>query len=152
MSNRCPGVKAYDARLRRLMARHPGVAFVGINPIDAAHYPGEGLDGMRKAVRDRGLSGLLYLKDADGSAARAYGAVCTPEVAVLDAGRLVRYRGRIDDSLVERNVRRHYLSDALGALLRGRPPKVAETAPLGCSIDAAVENPLVRGAARPTRG
>src|SRR5687767_14817655 len=51
MSNRCPGVKAYDGRLRRLTAKYgPRVAFVGINPIDQRLYPGEGLAGMRKAA------------------------------------------------------------------------------------------------------
>jgi peroxiredoxin len=146
MSNRCPGVKAYDARLRRLMERHPEAAFVGVNPIDGGHYPGESMARMREAQRDRGLGGLLYLKDADQEVARAYGAVCTPEVVVLDARRRIAYRGRIDDSLVERNVRRHYLEDALVALRKGRPPRIAETAPLGCSIDAVAGNAIVRAA------
>lgn len=147
MSNRCPGVKAYDARLRRLMATHPDAAFVGINPIDDRLYPGETLPRMREALRARRLDGLLYLKDADQAVAAAYGAVCTPEVVVLDGGRRIRYRGRIDDSLVERRVRRHYLEDALEALRRGKAPRVAETPPLGCSIDAVAANPIVQAGA-----
>jgi peroxiredoxin len=147
MSNRCPGVKAYDARLRRLMDRYgpDDVAFVGINPIDEGLYPGERLREMARALEDRDLR-LLYLKDAGQTVARDYGAVCTPEVVVLDAGRRLRYRGRIDDSMVERGVRKHYLADAIEAILKGKALRVAETMPLGCSIDAAVANPIVHGA------
>jgi hypothetical protein len=146
MSNRCPGVKAYDDRLRRLMRRSgPDVAFVGINPIDAGLYPGEGMAGMRRAQEERRLD-LLYLKDAGQDVARSFGAVCTPEVVVLDAQRRLRYRGRIDDSMVERNARKHYLADAIEALRKGKAPAVGETTPLGCSIDAAAANPIVHGA------
>jgi hypothetical protein len=151
MSNRCPGVKAYDGRLRRLMDAHWGsVRFVGINPVDERHYPREDLRGMAEALRDRGLR-LLYLKDADGAVAHAYGAVCTPEVVLLDGGRRIAYRGRIDDSMVERGVRHRYLEDAVAAVLRGRAPKVRETVPLGCSIEAAAVNPIVAGAKRQAR-
>ena len=146
MSNRCPGVKAYDGRLRRLMERHASkVAFVGINPIDEGLYPGEGLPGMKRAIADRRLD-LLYLKDAGQQVARGLGAVCTPEVVVLGPDRRLRYRGRIDDSLVEANARKHYLADAIEALLKGKAPRIRETMPLGCSIDAAAANPIVHGA------
>ena len=146
MANRCPGVKAYDGRLRRLIRQHRGTAsFVGINPIDEGHHPGEGLERMAAALAERGLP-MLYLKDRDQAVARAYGAVCTPEVVVLDARRRIRYRGRIDDALVERDVRRHHLQDAIRALHRGKAPRVAQTSPLGCSIDPMAGNAIVLGA------
>jgi peroxiredoxin len=146
MSNRCPGVKAYDRRLRRLAADGgPDVAFVGINPMDERLHPREGLDDMRREAAERRLP-FLYLKDADGAVARAYDAVCTPEVVVLDAQRRIRYRGRIDDSLVEADVRQRYLADAIRALRKGRRLHVTETAPLGCSIDATLGNSIVKGA------
>ena len=37
------------------------------------------------------------LKDFDQSVADAFGARRTPEVFLLDAGRVIRYHGRIDD-------------------------------------------------------
>src|SRR5687768_13037110 len=65
MSNRCPGVKAYDSRLKQLASRFgpQGVKFVGINSAPEALYPREGLEGMRKAAQDRGLV-FPYLKDS----------------------------------------------------------------------------------------
>lgn len=146
MSNRCPGVKAYDGRLRRLVEAHRGqVAFVGINPVDDRLYPREDLRGMKEALRDRKLD-LHYLKDTHGDVAAAYGAVCTPEVVLLDGERRIAYRGRIDDSIVEGGVRRRYLEHAITAVLKGRRPTLRETVPLGCSIEAAATNPIVTGA------
>lgn len=148
MSNRCPGVKAYDARLRRLVEEHRGkAAFVGINPMDEGLYPRERLPDMRRALEDRRLA-IRYLKDPDGAVAEAYGAVCTPEVVVLDAERRIAYRGRIDDSMTEGGVRWNYLADALRALERGRRPRLRETAPLGCAIHATAASPIVQAARR----
>ena len=149
MSNACPGVKAYDSRIRALQVEFPEMTLIGINPIDQALYPGESMAAMRKALRDRGLS-FTYVKDAAQTATAAYGAICTPEVVVLDRERRIRYRGRIDDSLVASGVRKRYLRDAVDALLRGRRIRVEATAPLGCSIDASAANAIVHATAQPT--
>jgi len=151
MSNRCPGVKAYDRRLRRLMADFPDAAFVGVNPIADGLHPGEDLASMRRALAVRRLPLALYLKDGAQEVARAYHAICTPEVVVLDRKRRIRYRGRIDDALVERDATTPYLRAALAAVRRNRAPAVARTAPLGCSIDSAAGNAVV-AAAHPVPG
>lgn len=145
MSNDCPGVKAYDGRLRALIEEFPSVRFLAVNPIDESLYPRESLSAMRAALQERGL-GMTYLKDRDQAVANAYGAVCTPEVVVLDRRRHICYRGRIDDSLVASGVRRHYLRQAIRAAIRGRRVRVASTAPLGCSIDPVRANAIVVGA------
>lgn len=138
MSNACPGVKAYDARLRDLHATFApaGVRFLGANPVDDGLYPNEGLDGMARAARERRLS-FPYLKDEDQRVAQAFGAVCTPHVFVMDAKWRLRYRGRIDDAMVEGRAKRRYLRDALDAVTTGRPVLLGETAPLGCAIEYA---------------
>jgi len=147
MSNRCPGVKAYDGRLRRLQQRFAGrLRIVGINPVDEHLYPDESLAGMRIALQERGLD-LVYLKDRHQATMHDYGALCTPHVFLLDAQRRIRYEGRIDDALVERNVRKRYLEDAVAAVLGGRRPKVTRTMPLGCSIDATASSVLAVGEA-----
>src|SRR6266480_6869996 len=38
-----------------------------------------------------------YLHDEGQAAARAYGAVCTPDFFGYDAGRKLKYRGRLDE-------------------------------------------------------
>ena len=135
MSNRCPGVKAYDARLRALHAAFAGTMnFVGVNAIDDRNWPDEDLRSMAQAATDRALP-FPYLKDEGQVLARRLGAICTPHVFVLDAKRILRYRGRIDDALLEANAKKPYLRWALEAVAKGEKVGVPETAPLGCSIE-----------------
>lgn len=138
MSNRCPGVKAYDRRLRTLAERFgpQGVQFIGINSVPEQLYPSESLHGMRRAAKERGLL-FPYAKDADQRVMRMVGAVCTPEVFLFDQERRLRYHGRIDDAFLEEKARSHDLRDALNDVLAGRDVELPETAPLGCSIDMA---------------
>lgn len=138
MSNRCPGVKAYDGRLKTLARRFTpqGVRFVGVNSIPEQLYPNESLAGMRRASQERKLE-FPYVKDPDQQLMRMLGAVCTPEVFVFDQGRRLRYHGRIDDAFLEEKARMHDLRDALNDVLAYRPVERPQTAPLGCAIDHA---------------
>lgn len=149
MSNRCPGVRAYDARLRALQATFGDrLQLVGVNSIDEGLYPRESLEAMAKAALDRGLD-FPYAKDANQAVAQAYGALCTPQVFVLDAARRLRYTGRIDDSLVESGVTQQYVTLAVESILAGRPVRLPATLPLGCSIDASAASVLMRRPAVP---
>jgi thiol-disulfide isomerase/thioredoxin len=60
--------------------------------------------------------------------------VATPHVFVFDAPRKLRYVGAIDDSERVQHVARHYLRDALDALLAGQEPPVTKTKVVGCSV------------------
>jgi hypothetical protein len=66
--------------------------------------------------------------------ARAYGPVATPHVFIFDSGRKLRYVGAIDDSERVQQVTRHYVHDALDALLAGREPELTKTKIAGCSV------------------
>src|SRR5262249_22962365 len=78
------------------------------------------------------------VKDVDGSCAKALGVLRTPEVAVLDTRRRLRYRGRIDDQQRLGGAAPQVTSDdlkvALAALLDGADPPLAETIVDGCLI------------------
>lgn len=135
-ANRCPGAKAYEARLaalhRELSPR--GVRVVGVNAISSDLYPTETLAQLIQAQTERGIE-YPILRDADQRLAQAFGASCTPHAFVFDAQRRLRYRGRIDNSFVPEKVTQHYLRDAIEAVLEGREPPIRETVPLGCAID-----------------
>ncbi len=79
------------------------------------------------------------LKDFDQSVAAALGAKRTPEVFVLDTGRTLRYRGRINDQYTVTHRRlapgRADLKNALDDLLAGEPVRKPETTATGCLID-----------------
>ena len=135
VSNGCPTVREYRDRLEGLQERFgpEGLQIVLVNSNDPHLSPGDSLAGMIRRIEQTGLK-LPYLRDRDGELAGAFGAICTPHAFLLDADRIVRYRGRIDDARLERNVTVSDLEGAIADVLSGLDPRVAETEPFGCSI------------------
>lgn len=134
--NHCPYVQAIESRLIRLAGdlSPRGVSFVGICANDPAEYPEDAPDELLKRWRARNYT-FPYLVDADQTVARAFGAVCTPDIFLYDReGRLV-YRGRLDDSWRdEKKVQREELRDAIESLLAGRAVSPVQNPSMGCSI------------------
>jgi peroxiredoxin len=92
------------------------------------------LPAMKERAESNGYN-FPYLRDADQSVGRAYGARQTPTALVLDGDRKIAYMGAIDDSWEDAGrVERDYLRDAIEALLAGQRVPVAETRPQGCEI------------------
>lgn len=130
----CPVAQRYWPRLKRLDEeyRERGVQFVAVNT--AAD---DSIANMAQQAIDFGIE-FPFVKDADGSCVRAAGAQRTPEVAVLDSERRLRYRGRIDDQQrlggARQQIEHDDLNDALDALLAGSEPPLTETPVDGCLI------------------
>ena len=135
-SNRCPTAKAYGSRMNALQRDYGprGLQLVAINSNDPHLYPDEDQARMVERASADGYT-FPYLADHDQRVAKAYGAICTFHVFVLDRERRVRYQGRFDDSRIEANVTHHALRDASDDLLAGRPVRVETTRPFGCSLD-----------------
>jgi peroxiredoxin len=95
--NHCPYVQAALERIVRdcRELRALGVASVAIMPNDLASYPQDGPEAMARLASEMDLP-FPYLLDDTQEVARAYGAVCTPDLFGYDAGLQLRYRGRID--------------------------------------------------------
>jgi peroxiredoxin len=111
-----------------------GVQFVAICANDAAGYPDDAFDKLEARWRDKQY-GFPYLHDESQEVARAFGAVCTPDIFVYDRARRLAYRGRIDDAWKdESKVTRRELAAALDALLAGVAPAAEQRPSLGCSI------------------
>jgi peroxiredoxin len=150
----CPTAQYYEERIKRLVADYTNqsVAFVAIMPNDPKSVRldelgwtdlSDSFPEMKTRARDRQFN-FPYLYDGDTEAvARAYGPVATPHVFVFDAERKLRYAGAIDDSERPQHVQKHYLSDALDALVAGKEPPVAKTKVVGCSIKWAGKADLV---------
>jgi peroxiredoxin len=134
--NHCPYVKAVEDRLIGLAREYGprGVQLVGVCSNDAVTYPDDAFDKLATRWRERNY-GFPYLHDEPQSVAHAFGAVCTPDIFVFDAGRRLAYRGRIDDSWKdESKVTRRELVAALDALLAGERPAREQRPSMGCSI------------------
>jgi peroxiredoxin len=134
--NHCPYVQAVEDRLIR-MARElgaRGAAFVGVCSNDAVTYPDDAFDKLAERWR-RKQYGFPYLQDETQDVARAFGAVCTPDIFTYDRERRLAYRGRIDDSWKdESKVTRRELAAAVEALLDGRTLSPEQRPSMGCSI------------------
>jgi peroxiredoxin len=131
----CPVSGSYEERIRALATqfRAKGVRFLAINA---------SADETVKEVADHAAQSRFpfpVLKDDGHGVADRFGAQVTPEVYLLDAKSVLRYRGRIDDNQNPARVKSQDLRKALGAVLAGKAPPRAETKAFGCMIERAAK-------------
>ena len=133
--NHCPYAVAYEERIIAIQRDYAGkgVQFVVVNSNDDKSYPEDSYPEMIKRATEKGFN-FPYVRDADQSVAEAYGAVCTPHVFAFDKRRVLRYRGRIDESRESSKAKSPDFRNALDDLVAGRAVRVADTKPFGCSI------------------
>lgn len=134
--NHCPYVLAWEDRLIQTQADYAdrGVQFIEINPNDPEKYAADSFPNMKKHAEEKGFN-FPYLFDETQEVARYYGAERTPEMFVFDKDRILRYHGAPDDNYERpEEITRHYLRDALDAILTGQTPVTPETPPVGCTI------------------
>ena len=136
MANRCPTARVYTDRLKSIQTDYAdrGVQLIGMNSDNEYYFSLEKLSKMVEIAEERELN-FPYLKDADQSVAKKFGALVTLHAFVLDGERNLRYRGRIDDSRDPANVTSHDLRNALDDMLENKPVRVPETRPFACAID-----------------
>ena len=134
--NHCPYALAWHERIVAVAHDYSGrgVRVLAINPNDAERYPGDSPQAMRARVEGGDFEGVPYLRDESQDVARAYDAKTTPDVFVLDANGLLRYRGAPDADYEDPEQNAAFLRGALDAVLDGRDPDPAQTQPVGCSI------------------
>lgn len=130
--NHCPVAKSYEDRLLKLAEQfeEKGVKFVAIS---VSQLETDRLPEMKKRAADKKYR-FPYLHDPSQKVGKAYGAIATPQVFLLNARREIAYMGKIDDSLHPDRVTESFLHDAIVAVLAGKVPDVAETKPVGCPI------------------
>ena len=130
-SYHCSWSVKYMDRLQQLHTQWApkDVAFVAINSNDPS------LEGELVRIAPPQFP---FLKDADQTIAKKFGATKNPEVFVLvpqgDTFKIV-YQGKIDDNpLDESAVKYNYLQEVLTKVLAGEKIELKETPPSGCSI------------------
>lgn len=131
----CPVAAAYEARFNEL-AKTLSDQGVRVTAINVSRQAGNDLPAMQARAKEHGFA-FAYLRDASQQTARKFGAFATPHVFVLDGDRKVAYMGAFDDHQDPPLVTRHYVRDAVMAVLRGERPPVGESRPRGCPIDFA---------------
>lgn len=130
LATQCPIVTDYVERIGTLVKTYgeKNVQFIGINSNKQ-----ETNKEISEYSEKHGFE-FTVLKDPENNIADYFGARRTPEVFLLDAKRLLRYMGAIDNSPKEPT--RHYLQNALDLVIAEESiPRVSKkTRAVGCTI------------------
>ena len=134
--NHCPYVKAMLQRFIDLQKDFKilGAQLIGINSNDAVKYPDDSFEAMQKVVEEQGIN-FPYLYDETQGVAKAYGAVCTPDIFLFDSEKNLGYHGRLDDNWEHPDqADEHSLRFAMDELLSGQAITRKQHPSMGCSI------------------
>lgn len=101
--------------------------------VNSTHYMDAAKD---RAWRTEQGFAHAVLDDSAGTVGGTYGARTTPHMFVIDRGGGLVYAGAIDDDPpgAKDGAGRNYVAEALDDVTAGKPVRVAETKPYGCSV------------------
>ena len=133
--NHCPYAKAVEDRLIKLGKEYKNdVDFVLISSNDSENYPEDSPKKMAERHTEKGYP-FPYLYDETQEVAKAYGAVCTPDIFLYNEDRKLEYRGRIDDNWQNpEQVEREELKMAIEAVLNSKTIDFEQKPSMGCNI------------------
>jgi hypothetical protein len=94
--------------------------------------------GARARVQTDGAHPSATLLDPTGTVGRAYGALTTPHMYIVNPAGVLVYQGAIDDRPSARPASlegaTNYVRAALADLDAGRAVRMAQTTPYGCNV------------------
>ena len=134
--NHCPYAKHVEDGLIETAEDYAGrgVQFVAISSNDPDQYPDDSFEAMAQRANAKGYP-FPYLFDASQEVARAYGAVCTPDIFVFDENRKLVYRGRYDETRPGQGTATgRDLRTALDQLLESGSVAMDQRPSIGCNI------------------
>ncbi len=134
--NHCPYVRHVESTLGEVLGElGDRIAAAAISPNDVAKYPDDDVPRLREQAQ-RAKWSFPYLIDGQQSAARAFGAVCTPDFFLFDRDLRLFYRGAFDSSTPGNGqpLTGADLSAAIAAVLAGEPAPQPQRPAMGCSI------------------
>jgi peroxiredoxin len=137
--NHCPYSVAYEDRIIKLDKKYKAKGFpvIAINPNDPDIFKTDSFENMIKRSNKKGFT-FPYLLDEKQDVYRRFGATKTPHVFILstkNATHTVEYIGAIDNNYKgAAQATKHYIDDAVDALLQNKKLAVTTTKAIGCSI------------------
>lgn len=134
--NHCPYVVHIADALAAFASEYKdkGLATVAISANDVHAYPEDAPAKMAEFARTHHFT-FPYLYDETQETAKAYGAVCTPDLFLFDSKKKLVYRGQFDDTRPGRGAATGAdLRAAADAVLAGRKPSADQKPSVGCSI------------------
>lgn len=137
LCNHCPYVLGVIDPLvgdcRALQAE--GIGCVAVMPNDTKAYPADSFDNMVRFAQKHGFT-FPYLIDETQEVARAYGAVCTPDLFGFNRDGMLKYRGRVDSagSRPATGNERRELREAMTMIAQKGEGPSNQMPSMGCSI------------------
>jgi len=135
--NHCPYVKHVRHGLAEFATDYAGrgLGIVAISSNDPGLVPEDGPEGMAKEAAEIGYT-FPYLFDETQEVAKAYTAMCTPDLFLFGLDRTLVYRGRFDGSRpnMPGKVTGEDLRAAVDAVLAGTEVSAEQWPSMGCSI------------------
>jgi len=135
--NHCPYVKHVSKELTKLANDYmdKGVYFLAINSNDIEKYPDDSPENMKKTAIQESYP-FPYLYDETQEVAKAYQAACTPDFYIFDASDELIYRGQLDDSRPNNQIKvtGSSIRHALDCALKHTPIIIEQKPSMGCNI------------------
>jgi peroxiredoxin len=141
--NHCPFAQLYEQRIIDLHNQFApqGFPVVAINSNSPLIVPEDSYEEMQALAVAKQYP-FEYLFDEDQTVYPVFGATRTPQVFILDANRVVRYIGAIDNNPESPNAStQRWAQNAVKALLKGERPNPEFTRAAGCTIKKAPPPP-----------
>ena len=127
MSEQCSVTWRYEKRIGEMLKKYKkgDVAFLGVrcSANDTA-------ESIKKFAESKNFE-MPVLNDEQGKLSSFFKITNTPTFAVVDKKGVLRYRGSFDDNPEDADVKKHYLGDALLAVLDNKAVPVTNTRPFG---------------------
>ena len=126
---------AMQAMQRDLAAK--GVVWLLVNSVNPKNFSHRTPEQARQEMAAEKMDVTAWIDDSSGAVGHLYDMKTTPDMYVVNKDGILVYEGAIDnqpDPFHDPSKAQNYVSEAIGALLAGKPVTVTETKPYGCGV------------------
>jgi peroxiredoxin len=126
---------AMQAMQRDLAAK--GVVWLLVDSVNPKNFSYRTPEQARVEMTRQNMDVTAWIDDSSGAIGHLYDMKTTPDMYVINKDGILVYEGAIDnqpDPFHDPTKAQNYVSQAIDALLAGKPVAVAETKPYGCSV------------------
>lgn len=133
----CPYVKHVQSQLAKIGKdyQNSNLGIVAISANDPEAYPEDAPESLGEQAKEQGFV-FPYCFDETQEVAKAYHAMCTPDLFLFNSQRKLVYRGQLDDSRpsLSNPVTGKDLRAAIDAVLNNQPVSAEQKPSMGCGI------------------
>ena len=135
----CPFVVRHygsgDLQLLQKKYTEKGIVWFTVNSTNSGSREYSNPKELKEKYLEWKAAYTAQLLDAEGEVGKMYDAKTTPHIFIIDTNGAIAYQGAVDDDpRGKKETKVNYVSDALDALLAGKPVVTTATQPYGCSV------------------